>query len=99
MIRLPKTETLNVQINPNNGLAAAYGVGGSAKTVRRTAENDSAAFAHSDELSKALASEEDVRDVAVNNASALINQSQYPPKEAIQRMASFLAANMSQGFV
>jgi hypothetical protein len=87
---------LNVQINPNNGLAAANSVSGPAKTVRRTVETDSAAFAHADELSQALDNQEDVRAVKVNNASALLKQSQWPPKETIQRMASFLATKISE---
>ena len=69
---------------------------GPAKVVRRTAESDSAVFNHADELSQSLAEQADVRDIKVNNANALINQSQWPPKETIYRMASLLAMNMSQ---
>ena len=85
-----------MQVNPNSGLVAANETSGGAKPVRLTAETDSVALDHSDALSQSLGQQENVRASKVKNASALINQNQWPPLETIHRIASLLAIKMSQ---
>jgi hypothetical protein len=85
-----------MQVNPNSGLVEANEISHGAKPVRRPAETDSVALNNSDELSQLLRQQEDVRANKVNNASALINKTQWPPLETIHRIANLLAIKLDQ---
>ncbi len=66
------------------------------KKVEAQAPSEGAVFSHAEDLNRGLQQTEDVRTEKVAQARALVNQTNYPPKETIKKIATLLAANIAK---
>jgi hypothetical protein len=66
------------------------------KAVLEKTGADSAEFGNLDELEISIKSQQDVRTGVVEKAAALVNQSQWPLKEMLRKVASLLSMAMEK---